>query len=362
MRYQVSLLWLTKPTAWEPLSMGFRLGWTITAGIGVTAVLVGIGGVAGAAGTPTLAQVKARLAKLEAKSAKLGQQYDQVKQQLSLANQRLDLLNKETARYRSTFNSMRQQIGKLAAIAYEEGGVDSPIGLLTSTSPQQVLRQSSILSELSIADSAQVDQYIAASRQLLTAQQTAARVRAGILRIKHSLGKRIGVLNSLKSKQETLLAELTPTQRTGVGPGGTSSGGGGVTYKGPTGSQADSAVAYAYSKIGCPYVFGGTGPCGSGYDCSGLMMESWLAGGISIPRTSYDQMSSLPAVPLHTSSGAFTEKYLQPGDILGFGGNSHVGMYVGGGYLIDAPVPGQNVEKVALAGWYLSNLDGAVRP
>jgi hypothetical protein len=37
-------------------------------------------------------------------------------------------------------------------------------------------------------------------------------------------------------------------------------------------------------------------------------------------------------------------------------------MYVGGGYLIDAPVPGKNVEKVALSGWYLSELDGAVRP
>jgi hypothetical protein len=35
---------------------------------------------------------------------------------------------------------------------------------------------------------------------------------------------------------------------------------------------------------------------------------------------------------------------------------------VGGGNLIDAPVPGQNVEKIPLAGWYLSNLDGAVRP
>jgi cell wall-associated NlpC family hydrolase len=77
---------------------------------------------------------------------------------------------------------------------------------------------------------------------------------------------------------------------------------------------------------------------------------------------SYEQMSSLPSVPLHTASGAFTTKYLHPGDVLGFSSNSHVGIYVGGGYLIDAPVPGQNVEKVALAGWYLTNLDGAVRP
>jgi cell wall-associated NlpC family hydrolase len=73
-------------------------------------------------------------------------------------------------------------------------------------------------------------------------------------------------------------------------------------------------------------------------------------------------MGSLPGVSLHNANGSFTTKYLQPGDILGFAGNSHVGMYVGGGYLIDAPVPGQSVQKVALSGWYLQQLDGAVRP
>ena len=82
-------------------------------------------------------------------------------------------------------------------------------------------------------------------------------------------------------------------------------------------------------------------------------MSAWAAAGVSIPRISYDQMSELPSV----STSA-----LQPGDILGFAGNSHVGIYVGGGYLIDAPQTGEDVEKVALSGWYQSELDGAVRP
>jgi peptidoglycan DL-endopeptidase CwlO len=54
---------------------------------------------------------------------------------------------------------------------------------------------------------------------------------------------------------------------------------------------------------------------------------------------------------------------LQPGDILEFAGDSHVGIYVGGGMLIDAPQPGMNVEKVSLnSSWYSANLDAAVRP
>jgi cell wall-associated NlpC family hydrolase len=83
------------------------------------------------------------------------------------------------------------------------------------------------------------------------------------------------------------------------------------------------------------------------------MMQAWASAGISIPRTSEEQ-AGLPSVS--TSD-------LQPGDILEFAGDSHVGMYVGGGMLIDAPQPGENVEEVPLSNsWYSANLDGAVRP
>jgi cell wall-associated NlpC family hydrolase len=338
-----------------------RRGWLIAIGIATIAAVAGVGGSAAALPQPTVAQVKAKLAALNTRSARLGQQYDQVLQQLKVANQRLKVLNKETARYRTHFEAMRDQIGRLAAVAYMRGGVTSPLALLTSDSPQQVLDQSAMLSQLSLANAAQINAYRASSRQLLNAQQAASQAHAAIVRLKRSLANRIAVLNKLKQQAEALLAQLTPPQQTGTGPGG-GGGGGGGGYTGPTSTQAQKAVAFAYNQLGCPYVYGGTGPCSSGFDCSGLTSSAWAYAGISIPRVSYDQMASLPAVPLHTSSGAFTTSYLQPGDILGFSGNTHVGIYVGGGSVIDAPVPGQNVEKVALAGWYLSNLDGAVRP
>jgi len=88
-------------------------------------------------------------------------------------------------------------------------------------------------------------------------------------------------------------------------------------------------------------------------------MEAWASAGVSIPRTSEAQESELTQVDLPAGDPT---KYLEPGDILGFIGNAHVGMYVGGGELIDAPQTGEDVEKVALTGWYLDNLDGAVRP
>jgi len=344
--------------AGRPIARGLRRGWLIAICLATAGAVVGIGGSAAALPQPTISQVKAKLAHIEASSSRLGQQYDQVLQQLSAATQRLKILNKETARYGKKFIAMRDEIGRLAEVAYEQAGAASPVALLTSESPQQVLNQSSILTELSIANTSQIGQYRAASRQLLNAQQAAKRATAGIKRLKHSLGKRIAVLNNLKQQQLTLLASLQPSQRQGAGPGG----GGGGHYHGPTSTQAQRAVAFAYNQLGCPYVYGGTGPCNLGFDCSGLTMSAWAYAGISIPRVSYDQMASLPAVPLHTNSGAFTTQYLRPGDILGFAGNSHVGIYVGGGELIDAPIPGMNVQKVAISGWYQTELDGAVRP
>lgn len=305
---------------------------------------------------PTVAQVKQRISELNVEAGRLGQQYDQAMQELSSAGQRLRLVDGEAARYQARFRLMRAQVAQIAATAYEDGGLTSPVALLTAGDPQQILDQSSILQELTASNSHAMRLFIADARRLAGARESARRTRDAIVALKDKLGRQKKHLGVLLARQRALLAQLTPAQQAGTGPGagtGTGAGGGSGGYTGPTSTQAEKAVAYAYNQLGCPYVYGGIGPCSSGFDCSGLTMQAWAAAGVSIPRTSYDQMSSLPAV---------STSELQPGDILGFSGNSHVGIYVGGGYLIDAPVPGQNVQKIALSGWYSQNLDGAVRP
>jgi len=315
-------------------------------------VLISLGGPAVAAPQPTIGQVQAKLSQLNTRSAVLDQRYNQVQQELTSANQRLRLVNREAARYEARFKSMRTEIARIATIAYESGNMTSVAALLTSGDAQQVLDQSSILLELSSDNSAEMSQFISAAHQLTGAQQAAQRAKTAIVALRDSLASQKKSLEKLIGQQKVLLAQLTPAQQKAVGPGGGGPGKGTPpAYKGPTSTQAGRAVAFAYAQIGKPYVYGASGP--DSYDCSGLTMASWAAAGVSIPRVSYAQMSGLPSVPLSN---------LQPGDILGFAGNSHVGLYVGGGYLIDAPVPGKTVEKVALSGWYQSNLDGAVRP
>ncbi|MGO8962001.1 MAG: NlpC/P60 family protein [Streptosporangiaceae bacterium] len=328
----------------------------ITVAVLAAGLIIGVGGSAGAVPMPTISQVQARLTKLQAQISKLDQQYVQVKQELAATNQRLALVNKELARYSSQFASMRQQIARIAVTAYETGNINSSIALLTSGNPQQILNQSAILLELSNSNNAEINQFLKAARQLTTTQLLVKRNEVSILALRNNLKKRLATMNNLASKEQKLLAELQPAQQTGLGAGGST---GGIKYTGPTSTQAEKAVAFAYGAIGCPYVWGGTGPCSAGYDCSGLTMSAWAYAGVSIPRTSYDQEASLPQVNLAPGDPT---KYLQPGDILGFIGNAHVGIYVGKGDLIDAPVPGASVELVPLSGWYLSNLDEAVRP
>ena len=133
-----------------------------------------------------------------------------------------------------------------------------------------------------------------------------------------------------------------------VGAGGTTT----AVYTGPTNTQAEQAVAFAYAQLGKPYVWGATGP--GSYDCSGLVQAAWASAGVSIPRVTYDQWAALP----HVSASS-----IQPGDLLFYEGEGHVTMYVGDGYMIDAPQTGLDVEKIPMnTGWYAPNFDGAVRP
>lgn len=113
-------------------------------------------------------------------------------------------------------------------------------------------------------------------------------------------------------------------------------------------NKGQRAVNFAAAQIGKPYRYGATGP--SSYDCSGLTGAAWKSAGKSIPRTSYAQLGGLKRV---------SKSNLKPGDIVGFYGGGHVGIYAGNGYVIHAPRTGQNVKKVKMS---TMRFYSAVRP
>src|SRR3984893_6864871 len=109
------------------------------------------------------------------------------------------------------------------------------------------------------------------------------------------------------------------------------------------------AIQYALAQLGKPYVWGGIGP--SGYDCSGLTMQAYHAAGIAIPRTTYTQV--------YAGQPVYDMNQLAPGDLLfivgadpGPGGApGHVGLYIGGNTVIDAPHTGAFVQLTKLSSW-----------
>ena len=122
-----------------------------------------------------------------------------------------------------------------------------------------------------------------------------------------------------------------------------------------TAAQLTAALKAAESRRGLPYVWGAAGP--SSFDCSGLVQWSFAQAGIRMPRVAADQARTGPAVPV---------SQLQPGDLLFYhtdptdpGYISHVTIYLGNGWMIQAPQPGMDVEVVPAS--FSSQFAGAIR-
>lgn len=98
----------------------------------------------------------------------------------------------------------------------------------------------------------------------------------------------------------------------------------------PVPSRAD-LVADAKRFEGLPYLWAGTS--GFGYDCSGFTYTVYKRHGITIPRDAHDQFAA--GTPVDRDA-------MQPGDLLFYARSTgrihHVGMYLGDGYMIDAPI------------------------
>jgi peptidoglycan DL-endopeptidase CwlO len=334
---------------------GSRLRGTVAIAAAVAAV-AGVGvyaGAAGAAPQPSVSQVQQEVNQLQAKYDQANQQYDQTTQQLSAARAKLAQVNQQVARDQAQFKTLRGDVAQIAAQSYEDSNMTSIAALLTSDNPQAVLSQGSLLLELSGARNEQMKAFLAAARQLKASQQQAQRTEAGLTALeKQRSQNRQNAQQALDSKKATLASLTAPLQAAiasaGIGADGSIS----AVYTGTTATQAGQAVAFAYAQLGKPYAWGATGP--DAYDCSGLVQAAWAAAGVSIPRTTYDDWASLP----HVSSSS-----IEPGDLILYSGESHVAMYVGDGYIIDAPQTGEDVERIPMnTSWYASNEDGVVRP
>ncbi|TYL54855.1 NlpC/P60 family protein [Nocardioides sp. BGMRC 2183] len=113
----------------------------------------------------------------------------------------------------------------------------------------------------------------------------------------------------------------------------------------PASGGASAAIAFARAQLGEPYRWAAAGP--SAWDCSGLTMGAWQAGGKSLPHYSVAQ---------YEASTPISPSQLQPGDLVFWGDGSpssiyHVALYTGNGMIIHAPRTGRPVTEESMYYW-----------
>lgn len=160
-------------------------------------------------------------------------------------------------------------------------------------------------------------------------------------------GELAGVEEEIKRAMEARLAEASSSSSSS---NWTSNPTNPTTPSRPPGAPNGGVVGVAYDQLGKPYVWGGAGP--NSFDCSGLVQYCYRVGaGKYIPHSSYAQRSC---------GGSVSVSQMAPGDIVGFRGWGHVGIYAGGGSYIHAPHSGDVVRVASLSS--RGNYAGAVRP
>jgi cell wall-associated NlpC family hydrolase len=169
-----------------------------------------------------------------------------------------------------------------------------------------------------------------------------------------SLTARIKKILPSGAAVEPLVTQVTGTSSAGAAPS-TAAAGASLTTAQLTAAQLTTALRAAESRRGLPYVWGAAGP--AAFDCSGLVQWSFAQAGVTMPRVAADQARTGPAVPV---------SQLEPGDLLFYhtdptdpGYISHVAIYLGGGWMIQAPQPGMDVQVVPVS--FGSQFAGAIQ-
>ncbi|MER7772656.1 C40 family peptidase [Kitasatospora sp. NPDC096140] len=138
-----------------------------------------------------------------------------------------------------------------------------------------------------------------------------------------------------------------------TGGGSSSAGSSGSSGSGSSGGSVaadpdvETAVQYALAQLGKPFRTAGNGP--DGYDCSGLVQQSFKRGGISLPRVANDQFAA--TTPVKASQ-------LRRGDLLFWSpdgtprGIQHVAIYLGNNQYVEAARPGTNIRISSISSGY----------
>ncbi|AZP19892.1 glycoside hydrolase [Streptomyces aquilus] len=331
---------------------------------------------------PSLEEVEKKVDDLYRQAESATEKYNSAKEKTAAQRKEVDTLLDDVAQRTQKLNEAREELGSFAAAQYRTGASapDTATFLLADT-PQDYFDQTQLMGRMTDRQKGAVDDYISAQSATMKKRQEATESletltgsQADLKTAKATVQRKLSAARELlsqltaeekarlaaieKKKQEEAArkaAELAEQQKAAeqkASPSPSETTQTTQTADSSYATKADKALAFARAQVGKPYVWGATGP--ESYDCSGLTQAAWNAAGISLPRTTYDQVNFGTTVSLANA---------QPGDLVFFYDDvSHVGLYIGNGMMIHAPKPGAYVREESIYYDGESAIHSVVRP
>ena len=287
--------------------------------------------------------------RLGMKIAQLDEEYNQSRIRLGDLQSQIRDLHHSKAKAEQTLQRLRKTASARAKAMYRVGPPGLLIALLESKNANEFSRkvgaasrvgdwESGLAVKLTIANEKVEDK----QQDLAGALKTASGVRKSIEARRSQLQ---GQMNLQKRLLDRLIAETEAARRAAQRSGAARARAAALMEllpaarsveapaDLPASGSAKTAVQAAYRLTGKPYRWGAAGP--DSFDCSGLTMFVWRQAGVSLPHSSRAQYAATRRV---------SRSDLQPGDLVFFGSPiHHVGMYVGGGNMINSPETGDFV-------------------
>ncbi|MET9128467.1 C40 family peptidase [Streptomyces antibioticus] len=337
-------------------------------------------------GTPSLEEVEKKVGDLYRQAESATEKYNAAKERTTTQRKRVAGLLDDVARRTQNLNEAREELGSFAAAQYRTGAAapDTATFLLADT-PQDYFDQAQLMGRLTERQKGMVDDYVTEQSTTMRKRQEAGEGLAALTdtqrelkTAKATVQKKLAtareLLSRLTAQEQARLAAIerqrqeeaarkaaelaqrqaatAPATDTGAPSPSPSSTSSPSPDGGTVSTKAEKALAFARAQIGKPYVWGATGP--GSYDCSGLTQAAWKAAGVTLPRTTYDQVTFGTTVSLADA---------RPGDLVFFyEGVSHVGIYIGNGMMIHAPKPGTYVREESVYYDGESAIHSVVRP
>ncbi len=293
-----------------------------------------------ASAAPSLSDVQAQVTRLQVQAANAAEGAQAAKVQLASLTRTLSGINQAAAAQSQTVAQLRKSLGAIAVEQYRSGGLSQSLELLFSSDPTLYLSSAGSLDALTRRKSVQLRKYAVAQQRLkattftvndkLTLVKAAqARLIAQTAQAQAKLKEAEKLLAALKKSDRARLAKLALLQENADQASSLA-----LASKIKISGRAGIALKFALKQIGDRYVFGAAGMIY--WDCSGLTMRAYQAAGVSLPHSAAAQVNYGKRVPLNA---------LKPGDLVFFGSPiGHVGIYFGGGKMVDAPHSGSRVK------------------